>query len=308
VANNCAEAHARGSYEDVLNDPDVQAVYIPLPTGTRAEWVLKAAAAGKHVLCEKPISGDEAQTRKIFAELRPSGVQYMDNTMFMHNPRTAAAKAMLADVKLFGTPYKVTSAFTVPEARINEQFTANIRMKKELEPLGAVGDLGWYCVRFSLVAFKYDAPTEVSMTCIEETDDGVPVHAIGNMRFSGDRFATFECSFKHAWRQWAEVSSERCCLRIDDLVIPRCIDRCTLTVEQESLGKKALTVPWQEVSKQDFVGKPQHTLLVENFSNMIQKGQIEDSWPKMSELTNLLLISMMSSAQQGGAWVVPGLP
>merc|ERR1719195_1666319 len=59
------------------------------------------------------------------------------------------------------------------------------------------------------------------------------------------------------------------------------------------------------VAKQDFVGKPQHTLLVEQLSNMISSGQIEDSWPKMSELTNLLLISMMSYASQGGAWVKP---
>merc|ERR1719150_1731665 len=98
--------------------------------------------------------------------------------MFMHNPRTAAAQEMLADAKLFGTPYKVTSAFTVPEARINEHFTANIRMNKELEPLGAVGDLGWYCVRFSLVAFNYDAPTEVSMTCIKELE---PLGAVGDL-------------------------------------------------------------------------------------------------------------------------------
>jgi len=309
VAKNCAGAHARGSYEEVLNDPDVQAVYIPLPTGVRTEWVLKAAAAGKHVLSEKPIAGDEAQTRKIFAELRPSGVQYMDDTMFMHNPRTFAVQTMMADTALFGTPYQVTSAFSLPYARTNEDFSGgNIRIKKETEPLGALGDVGWYCVRFSLFAFNYDAPTAVSCTFIEQTDEGVPLHAIGSMHFSGNRLATFDCSFKHAWRQWAEVCSERCSLRIDDFVIPNRIDQCSFTVDEVSLGDRALTLPRQEVARKDFGGKPQHTLLVERFSSIVSSGQIEDSWPKMSELTNLLLTSMVSSAQQGGAWVAPALP
>src|SRR5215471_7072705 len=78
---------ALGSYEELLASKNVDAVYIPLPTGLRKPWVLRAAAAGKHVLCEKPCGLNLAEVQEMVAACRKNGVQFMDGVMFMHNPR-----------------------------------------------------------------------------------------------------------------------------------------------------------------------------------------------------------------------------
>src|ERR1019366_53218 len=76
---------ALGSYESLIASSNVDAVYIPLPTGLRKEWVLRAAAAGKHVLCEKPCGLSLADVREMTDACKKNQVQFMDGVMFMHN-------------------------------------------------------------------------------------------------------------------------------------------------------------------------------------------------------------------------------
>src|SRR5262249_12787788 len=78
---------ALGSYEELLHSKSVDAVYIPLPTGLRKEYVLRAAAAGKHVICEKPCANNAAELSEMLAACQKRSVQFMDGVMFMHNPR-----------------------------------------------------------------------------------------------------------------------------------------------------------------------------------------------------------------------------
>src|ERR1700722_5213259 len=78
---------ALGSYQELIKSPNMDAVYIPLPTGLRKEWVLRAAAAGKHVICEKPCGVNAADVREMIAACKKHRVQFMDGVMFMHNPR-----------------------------------------------------------------------------------------------------------------------------------------------------------------------------------------------------------------------------
>src|SRR5271154_1454660 len=83
---------AFGSYEELIAARDVDAVYVPLPTGLRKEWVLRAAAAGKHVLCEKPCAVSAAELKEIISACIKNRVQFMDGVMFMHNPRMAKVR------------------------------------------------------------------------------------------------------------------------------------------------------------------------------------------------------------------------
>ena len=78
---------ACGSYDELLKRDDVDAVYIPLPTGVRKEWVIKAANAGKHVLCEKPVGVSAADVVEMLAACKKNNVQFMDGVMFMHSQR-----------------------------------------------------------------------------------------------------------------------------------------------------------------------------------------------------------------------------
>ena len=93
---------ALGSYEELLASPNVDAVYIPLPTGLRKEWVLRAAAAGKHVICEKPCGVSVADVQEMTDACRKNRVQFMDGVMFMHNPRLPRIREVLDDGKSVG--------------------------------------------------------------------------------------------------------------------------------------------------------------------------------------------------------------
>ena len=129
---------AVGGYAELLARPDIDAVYIPLPTGLRKEWVLAAAAAGKHVLCEKPCGVDANEVREITEACDKAGVQFMDGVMFMHNDRLAALRHEL-DAGTIGTIRRIATQFSFLAP--DEFFSDNIRLDPGLEPLGSLGDL-----------------------------------------------------------------------------------------------------------------------------------------------------------------------
>lgn len=137
---------AYASYQELLDDEEVEAVYIPLPTTMHLEWVLKAAHAGKHVLCDKPVGVGLAQLVEMLKAVDGKNLVFMDGVMFMHHPRLPLLLKTLKDRDLFpeGPVSRVVTAFTFPGG--GEFFKDNIRIKKELEPYGCVGDLGWYNV------------------------------------------------------------------------------------------------------------------------------------------------------------------
>ncbi len=86
-----------GSYEDVLNDPEVDAVSIPLPNELHRGWVFAAADAGKHVLCEKPLALNVAEAREMVAHCKARGVVLMEAFMWGHQPRTEAIRKLVAE-------------------------------------------------------------------------------------------------------------------------------------------------------------------------------------------------------------------
>ena len=143
---------AIGSYEQLLAADDVDAVYVPLPTGVRKEWVIRAAQAGKHVMCEKPcgIHGDDVA--EMIEACNKACVQFMDGVMFMHSARLDAVRAALDDGVSVGKITRIASQFSfcAPE----EFREGNIRVHSGLEPAGCLGDLGWYTIRMTLWTMK----------------------------------------------------------------------------------------------------------------------------------------------------------
>lgn len=95
-------AKIHGSYESLLEDPDVDAVYIPIPTSLHVEWAVRAARNGKHVLVDKPVALNVSDFDLIAAACEASGVQFMDGTQWMHNPRTAQIKDFVTNPETFG--------------------------------------------------------------------------------------------------------------------------------------------------------------------------------------------------------------
>jgi len=214
---------AVGGYDELLTRKDVDAVYIPLPTGVRKEWVLKAAEAGKHVLVEKPVGVTVADVRDMLAAGDRNRVQLMDGVMFMHSRRLEALRRTLDDGESVGRIRRIAAqfGFNAPDGFLQE----NIRGDARLEPHGCLGDLGWYTIRFALWVMKFELPTEVTARLLAEAGppDGpgkVPFEVSAELLFPGGVSATLYCSFQTENEQWATVSGTKGLVHVPDFVLP----------------------------------------------------------------------------------------
>lgn len=97
-----SDAKIYGSYEALLDDPNVDAVYVPLPTSLHVRWAVLAAQKKKHLLLEKPVALNAVEFDAVVEACESNGVQFMDGTMWMHNPRTAKMTEFLSDKQRFG--------------------------------------------------------------------------------------------------------------------------------------------------------------------------------------------------------------
>src|SRR5664279_5060932 len=122
---------ALGSYEELLASKNVDAVYIPLPTTLRKEWVVRAAKAGKHVVCEKPCAVNAAILGEMLSACRENNVQFMDGVMFMHSQRLARVRETLDDGVSVGQIKRIVSQFSFPGSEVF--FRDNIRVNASLE-------------------------------------------------------------------------------------------------------------------------------------------------------------------------------
>ena len=131
-------------------------------------------------------------------------------------------------------------------------FRENIRCKIDGDPLGCLGDLGWYNIGLSLWAFGYELPARASATVIAQTDEGVPLHVTCTLiwpedekreeKFEVPRTATFFCSFLHAEQQWAHIAGTSRVLEIEDFVIPCSPSSAKFSLKKHVWGDNALRI------------------------------------------------------------------
>ncbi len=175
---------AYGDYDSLLADPEVQAVYIPLPNHLHYEWCMKAIAAGKNVLCEKPMAASAKEAKELFEAAEKKGVVLMEAFAYLHSPYVAALKEEL-DNKRIGDLTYMESAFMVQSCADDD-----IRMYKEMYG-GALYDLGCYCVSL-MVSLMGEAPLEAKGIA-EYSERGVDLFTLGYMKFQGNVRASFNC-------------------------------------------------------------------------------------------------------------------
>ncbi|MFN2608148.1 MAG: Gfo/Idh/MocA family protein [Acidimicrobiales bacterium] len=187
-----------GRYEDVLADPDVEAVYVPLPNGLHREWTERAAAAGRAVLCEKPLAPTAADAEAMAEACRAAGTVLLEAYMTPYHPRAEAAAALLAAGGL-GTPRHASATFT---------FTLDDPGNHRWLPAqggGALLDVGVYCVSPLLeVGGGVDQVTEVAAHAVP-APSGVDATFSGWLAFAGGCTASFVCSFEAPEHQHLEV-------------------------------------------------------------------------------------------------------
>ena len=187
AASELAIGRAHGSYEDLLADPDVDAVYIPLPNHLHAEWTIAAARAGKHVLCEKPLAMTAADAERMIEACQAEGVHLMEAFMYRLHPTWEAVRELVASGRI-GELRAVQSWFSY----FNDD-PANIRNIPEAGG-GALYDIGCYSVSLSRMLFGRE-PVRIQGSVTRDPDMGIDVLTSGILDFPGG-VATFTCSIR----------------------------------------------------------------------------------------------------------------
>jgi predicted dehydrogenase len=184
------------SYEALLADPDIDVVYISLPNSLHAPWTVRAAQAGKHVLCEKPMGQTPDQVDEIAAAAHSAGVVVMEAFMYRHHWQTLKVKE-LVDGGAIGKVRLIRGSFSFQIA--SEE---NVRLNAALDG-GSVWDVGCYPINYTRYLLGQE-PIEVFGW------QTVGVHGVdemfaGQMRFPGDAFGQFDCGFRVPHRQHFEI-------------------------------------------------------------------------------------------------------
>ncbi len=185
VAGELGIERAYGSYGQLLNDPDIDAVYIPLPNHMHARWAIAAAEAGKHILCEKPIALSSAETETMVTVAENAGVILREAFMYQFHPSWRAAQR-LVDEGAIGEIIAIESWFSYFNDDPN-----NIRNVFDYGG-GALMDIGCYCIHLSRMLMRSE-PTGIKATVRRDPVMNVDIATSAILEF-GERVAVFGCS------------------------------------------------------------------------------------------------------------------
>jgi len=190
---------AHGSYEALLDDDGVDAIYIGLPNGLHHEWTMHALEAGKHVLVEKPYTRHAAEAGAAFGAAEAAGLVLMEAFMYRHHPQTAVVRDLVAGGAIGPLQVvKTTFSFALEDL-------TNVRARPELDG-GAMMDVGCYCV--SAIRLLAGEPERVSGEQVIGST-GIDMAFHGTLRCADDVIGQFEASFRSPRRQRVEVVGER---------------------------------------------------------------------------------------------------
>ena len=176
---------AYGSYDELLADPEVEAVYIPLPNDLHCEWSAKALKAKKHVLCEKPLAVSEAQAKEMFRAAEENGVYLMEAFAYLHSPIVQAVKAEI-DAGTIGEIRYLESAFIT-----GRRPDTDIRLRKETCG-GALYDLGCYCVSMALWMLGKEPDTVLASA--QMAANGIDLFTSALLLYDNGPAATLDCA------------------------------------------------------------------------------------------------------------------
>jgi predicted dehydrogenase len=197
---------AYGSYEALLDDPDVDAVYISLPNTLHCEWSIRAVEAGKHVLCEKPLSRHPADVEEAFDAAERAHRLLTEAFMYRHNPQTARVVELIREGAI-GELRLVRSAFSY-----SLYDAENIRLRTDVEG-GSLMDVGCYCVSGSRL-LAGEPETVNGQAYVGPT--GTDWVFTGAMTFPGDVLAQFDCGTCLPERDELEAVGSEGSLFLDD--------------------------------------------------------------------------------------------
>ena len=276
------------SYEALLAAQDIEAVYIPLPNSLHMEWTIKAAEAGKHILCEKPLALNAEECERMEAAARANGVKLMEAFMYRFHPRTEQVLRMIDSGEL-GELRLIHAAFTFRLTRPD-----NIRLQPELGG-GAPMDVSCYCVNICRTAAGVE-PLEVQALA-NWSPSGVDEQLTGTLRFPKGLSAQFDCALSMERREEVTLAGTQAFLHVRAAFLPG-TEAASIRVVRGRQRETVQTIP----------GTDEYQRMVEHFGECILTDQ-PIRYPAAEAVANMRVIQALyrSAREQGKAVAVSTL-
>ena len=249
------------SYEELLEDPGIDAVYVPLPNALHSHWVKKAAEKGKHVLCEKPAALTAREAEEMIEVCQKNGVIFMEAFMYQFHPQHQRVKQILAsgeigEVKIM----KVSLSFYL------ETLVGNIRSQPELGG-GSLYDVGCYCIH-SIRNVLSAEPNRILASIQKNPGSQVDTSVTGMMEFDNGVTALFDAAMDRTRKDYYEIIGTKGSIRVPRAFVPQLYH-----------GEAYVEINTEDgVSRKERVVGHQYTLQVEYFSQCVLEGEIPNSF------------------------------
>lgn len=247
---------AWGSYEELVADPGVDAIYIPLPNHLHTPWAIRAAQAGKHVLCEKPIALDEGEAREMASACAAAGVVFAEAFMYRFHPRYDRIKEII-DSGEIGTIRGMHASFRYD----GSQKSDNVRWYRDMGG-GGIYDVGCYCISSARLLLGREPEAVTAQAFFSPRHDHVDMMASGLVEFPGGVSLTFDCAMWASPRQTLEIIGTEGRIELTESAFsnPR-PDQAFITVQVGDFRRL-----------EQVVGPNQYTLMVDDFGRAVQNG------------------------------------
>jgi len=272
-----------GRYQDLLDDPDVDVVYNPLPNSLHAEWSIRAAEAGKAVLCEKPIARDAAEAASMARECARLGVPTMEAFMYRFHPQNVRVRALIAQGAI-GTVGQVRAGFGF---RMHPLDPTNVRLQAGLAG-GALMDVGCYAVNAARLVFG-DEPRRATAWRDVDPAFGVDTALSGVLEFPNHRYATVDCSFTSGYSGWYMVIGSEGVVEVPRAFTPLGDETVIVHTDKHNVRRE-----------EHFAGVDQYQLMVEAFAQAVLAGS-PVPWPLDDAVANMRVLDALarSAAEDG---------
>ncbi len=275
VASRFGIPRAHGSYEELLADPQVEAIYNPLPNSLHADWSIRAAQAGKHVLCEKPLAANAGQAARMVEVCARAGVLLQEAFMYRFHPQIECLQQLVREGAI-GRPWLVRSAFTFTVSSPQD-----IRLRPDLAG-GGLMDVGCYCVNLSRLLLG--EPSRADAAAVFE--QGVDVRLAGLLHFP-QGMALFDCGLRLPPRQLCEVVGET-----GVIVLPRPFqpeEDAAVLILRRGDREERIEVP----------GTNQYVRMVDHFAQCVRHGT-PPRYPPQDAVANMRVLDLLRDACRQG--------
>ena len=273
-------------YDAVLADPAIDAVYLPLPNHLHCEWTLKALAAGKHVLCEKPLACTAAEARRMADAAEKAGLLLMEAFMYRFHPRTRRIKELVSQAAI-GEPRLVHTSFCFSMDAETLADPANPRLRRDAGG-GALLDVGCYGVSVARYFFGCE-PGRVQAQAVYNAS-GTDLLFAGTLLFPGGGLAMVEAGFMAALQQTYSITGSRGSIELPhDAFIPWEHDAVyTLRGEHDENGRLY-----------SVAGADEYRLMVEHFADAVL-GREPLAFSPLDSICNMQVLDGLARSARDG--------